>query len=70
MANAWGVFRRTPSRGGLGRLVAVGFVLCFGCGGISFFFLFFERTWPAASTRPPFLVYLSTSTGARTGFRY
>ena len=35
---AWDVFRRTPSRAGRGRLAAVDFVVCFGCGGISFFF--------------------------------
>ena len=33
-------------------------------------FFFFERTQPAASIRPPCLIYLSTSTGVRTGFRY
>ena len=33
-ANAWDVFRRTPSRGGRGRRAAVDFVVCFGCGGI------------------------------------
>ena len=41
--------------------------------GISFFFLlvyFFERTRRAASMRPPYLVYLPTSTGVRTGFHY
>ena len=41
-------------------------VVCFGCGGIFscyfFRFLFFERTRPTASTRPPCLNYLSTST--------
>ena len=42
------------------------FVVCFGCGGISFF----ERTLPAASMRPPCLIYLSTSTGVRTGCHY
>ena len=29
-ANAWDVFRRTPSRGGRGRRAAVDFVMCFG----------------------------------------
>ena len=61
-ANAWDVFRRTPSRGGRGRRAAVNFVVCFGCGGISFFsFFFFERTRPAASMRPLCLIYVSTS---------
>ena len=40
-ANAWDVFRRTSSRGGRGRRVAVDFVVCFGCGGILCFFSFF-----------------------------
>ena len=39
--NAWDVFRRTPSQGGRGRRVAVDSVVCFGCGGISCFFLVF-----------------------------
>ena len=33
-------------------------------------FFFFERTRPAASMRPPCLIYLSTSTGVRTGCHY
>ena len=42
-ANAWDVFRRTPSRGGRGRRDAVDVVVCLGCGGIScFFFRFFS----------------------------
>ena len=64
-ASAWDVFRRTPSRGGRGRRAAVDFVVCFGCGGISCFFppiFFLERTRPAASMRPPCLIYLSTRT--------
>ena len=45
-----------------------GFVVCLGSGGFFrvFFscsiFFFFERTRPAASTRQPCLMYLSTST--------
>ena len=39
-ANAWDGFRRAPSRDGRGRPAAVDFVVCFGCGGISFLFLF------------------------------
>ena len=35
-----------------------------------FVFFFFERTRPTASMRPPCLVYLSTSTGVRTGCPY
>ena len=46
-------------------LLWIYFVVCFGCGGVfSFFFfrfLYFERTRPTASTRPPCLTYLSTS---------
>ena len=67
-ANAWDVFRRTPSRGGHGRWAAVDFVVNFGwgeflCVCVCFFFrfLFFERTRPNASTRPPCLIYLCTS---------
>ena len=67
-AAAWDVFRRAPSRFGRGCWAAVDFVVCFGCGGIfsCFFppiFVFFERTRPAASMRPPScLIYHSTST--------
>ena len=65
-ANAWDVFRRTPSRGGRGRRAAVDFVVCFGCGGILFSFsFFFLRTHTAASMRQPSLIYLSTSKGSR-----
>ena len=66
-ANAWDVFRRAPCRGGRGRWAAVGFVVCFGCGGISCFFsfFFFERKRPAASMRPPCLIFLYTSNEAR-----
>ena len=61
------MFRRAPSRGDRGRRAAVNFVVCFGRGGFSrvllfFDFVFFERTRPAASMRPPCLIYLSTST--------
>ena len=73
-ANAWDVFRRAPSRGGRGCRAAVDFVVCFGCGRnfLCYFFsiFFFERTLPAASMRPPCLIYLSTSTGVRTGCPY
>ena len=74
-AYPWNVFRRAPSRVGRGRQAAVDFVVCFGCGGFFRFFLkeflfYFERTQPAASMRPAFLVYLSTSTGVRTGCQY
>ena len=65
-ANAWDVFRRTPSRDGRGRRAAVDFVVCFGWGGffcVSFFRLvfFFERTRTAASMRPLCLTHLFTS---------
>ena len=61
------------------EVVAVaGLLLISWCvlGGADFFvcffsiFFFFERTRPAASTRPPSLIYLSTSTGERTGCHY
>ena len=64
-ANAWDAFRRMPFRGGRGHRLAVGFVVGFGCGGIScffFLFVFFERAWTVASMRPPCFIYLSTST--------
>ena len=35
------MLHRTLSRGGLGRRAAVDFVVCFGCGGISCFFVVF-----------------------------
>ena len=71
-ATEWDVFHCTPSRGGRGRRAAVDifrgalfsvwwdFVFFFRC-------LYFERTRPAASMRPPCLMFLSTSTGVRTG---
>ena len=37
---------------------------------VFFSFFFFEHTRPAASMRPPCLIYLSTSTGVRTGCHY
>ena len=39
-ANAWDVFRRTPSRGGRGRRAAVDFVVCFGWGDFFRFYFF------------------------------
>ena len=43
------------------------FMMCFSCGGISFFYFafFFERTRPGASVRPPCLIYLSKSNDER-----
>ena len=44
-----------------------------GAAGLRVFFsvfFFLERTRSAASMRPPCLIYLSTSTGVRTGFHY
>ena len=43
--------------------------LIFSCFFFPMFFLF-ERTRPAASVRPPCLIYLSTSTGVLTGCHY
>ena len=68
--NAWDVVFRAPSRGGRGRRAAVAFALCFGWGGLFrdyYFsdFFFSERTRPAASMRPPCLIYLSASNEAR-----
>ena len=42
----------------------------FWVGAVFSFFFFFERTRPAASMRPPCLIYLSASTGVRTGCHY
>ena len=44
--------------------------LCVSDEADFFDFFFFERTRPTASTRPPCLMYLSTSTGVRTGCHY
>ena len=62
-ANAWDVFRRTPPRGGRGRRSCCGFrgVFWVRRDFVFFRFFFFERTRPAASMRPPCLIYLSTS---------
>ena len=62
-ANAWDVFRRTPSRDGRGRRAAVDFVAYFECGGISFlcFWRFFTSNAHgllAVSMRPPCLIDL------------
>ena len=73
-ANAWDVFPRILSRVGRGRGAAVDFVVSFGWGGFFSFisFVFFIRThtacckYEAASC----LIYLSTSTGVRTGYHY
>ena len=76
-ANAWDVFHCTPSRGGRGRRAAVDLfrgVFCLVFGWISCFFCSFSllRThtacckYEAASC----LIYLSTSTGVRTGCHY
>ena len=56
-------------------VVVPGLLLISWCvlGGVDFFlsflsyFFFYERTRPAASMRPPCLIYLSTSTEVRTG---
>ena len=53
------------------RRAAVDFMVCFGWGGFFrvFFFailFFFERTRPAASTRPPCLIHISTSSFSST----
>ena len=61
-ANAWDVFRRTPSRGGRGCRGAVDFGCVFRVRWELFrvfyfrFFLFFEHTRPAASMRPPYFI--------------
>ena len=72
-------FHRMPSRVGRGRRAAVDFVV-FWVGRIFFsvFFFpcffsilfFFERTRPAGNMMSPCLIYLSTTTGVRTGCHY
>ena len=71
-ANAWDVFRRTPSRDGCGYRVAVDFVVSLGSAGFweVFSFFFFERTRPAASMGPPCLIYLSTGRKPYTGVQH
>ena len=74
--NACDVFCRAPSRVGRSRREAVDFVLCFGWGRyfrfFRFYFFVFLRThtacckYEAASC----LIYISTSTGVRTGCPY
>ena len=60
-ANAWDVFRRTPSRGGHSRRAAVDFVVCFGCGGTWCFFCFSSNAHGlSASMRLPCVIYLFT----------
>ena len=64
------MFRRALIRFGGGRRAAMGFVVCFECGGffgvcvcVCVFFFFPEGTRPAASmVRTPCLVDLSTNT--------
>ena len=65
-ATAWDAFRRAPNRVGRGRREAAYFVVRFGWGGFFFFFFsflfyFFECTRLTATKRPPYLIYLSTS---------
>ena len=64
-ANEWDVFHCTPSRGGRGRRAAVDifrgvFFQCLVGFRVFFFrFLYFERTRPTASTRPPLASFTS-----------
>ena len=55
-----------------GRHAVGDFVVCFGCGGGSCLIVvfFIERTRPAANTRPPYPIYLTTSTCVPTGGYY
>jgi len=57
---------RSPGGCGFRGVVGVGRIFFV----VIFRFFFFERTRPTASTRPPCLMYLSTSTGVRTGCHY
>ena len=76
-ANVWDVVFRASSRGGRGRRAAVDFVVCFGWGEFLCFvffrfFLFFERTRPAASMRPPLASFTSllVPAGSRAAVYY
>ena len=73
-ASKYGLERRTCSVTHHLEVVAVAGLLwisrcVWGAAGFRFFrvFFIFERTRPAASMRTPCLIYLSTSTGVRTG---
>ena len=55
---------------GLLWIYLVGCFFSVWCDFVFFRFLYFERTRPTASTRQPCLMYLSTSTGGRTGGHY
>ena len=74
-ANAWDVFFRAPSRDGRGRRAAAAYVVFCRWGGffrVSFFDLFFLRTHTAYCKYEATccLIYISTSTGVRTGCHY
>ena len=78
-AGEYGLTRETCFVARLLEVVAVAGLLWISwcvIGGAFFFvfffsiFVFFERTRPAASMRPPCFIYLSTSTGGFTGFYY
>ena len=60
---------RSPSCCGIRDVFWVGRFFFFFRVFLSIFF-FFELTQPAASMRPPCLIYLSTSTRVRTGCHY
>ena len=65
-ATEWDVFHCTPSRGGRGRQAAVDlfrgvFFLCLVGFRVFFVRFFSSNTRPAASMRPPCLIYLSTT---------
>ena len=69
----WFVARR--ARGGRGRRTGVDFVVCFWGGGLfrvcffQFFYCLLTHT-ACCKYEPPCLIYLSTSTGMRTGCHY
>ena len=75
-ANACDALPRMPSRVGRGRRAAVDFVVCFRWGGglfrVSFLRVLFLRTHTACCKHEAgsCLIYLSNSTGVRTGCHY
>ena len=72
-ANAWTCFvARRLEVVVVAGLLWIYFVVCFECGGLSFFFLFhlLQTHTACCKYEPPCLIYLSTSTGMRTGCHY
>ena len=63
------MFRRAPSRGGRGRRAAVDLVVCFGCGGISRFFVCFLLRTHAACCKYEAALRFTSLVVLRTNFQ-